>query len=225
LTQCRRRTRENGCRLTTLDIKTRSLKRATSVRSSLGFYASRGQALCFGPNLRGRERLDFLADNPLYTKRFAYFVGRCSRQATIKDGADELALDGARSRRPVLPHQSSTRPQEGDHGRRRLHPYRQRDDVSGPRPRSLRSRLHRPANRLLKRLADIGYAVETKPPEPCLWQRREFAVRSEQVSSFRAPAAHNPRHLRRGRRPKPFARGDIRPERSVLGCDGLTTRA
>ncbi len=23
-----------------------------------------------------RERLDFLADNPLYTKRFAYFVGR-----------------------------------------------------------------------------------------------------------------------------------------------------
>ena len=23
-----------------------------------------------------RERLDFLADNPLYTKRFAYYVGR-----------------------------------------------------------------------------------------------------------------------------------------------------
>ena len=23
-----------------------------------------------------RERLDFLADNPFYTKRFAYFVGR-----------------------------------------------------------------------------------------------------------------------------------------------------
>ena len=30
-----------------------------------------------------RERLDFLADNPLYTKRFAYFVGRRCRQATI----------------------------------------------------------------------------------------------------------------------------------------------
>ena len=40
-----------------------------------------------------RERLDFLADNPLYTKRFAYFVGQRCRQATIKDVAKELALD------------------------------------------------------------------------------------------------------------------------------------
>src|SRR5215475_7380828 len=40
-----------------------------------------------------RERLDFLADNPLYTKRFAYFVGRRCRQAAIADVAKELALD------------------------------------------------------------------------------------------------------------------------------------
>src|SRR6195256_3812889 len=40
-----------------------------------------------------RERLDFLADNPLYTKRFAYFVGRRCRGATVKDVAEELALD------------------------------------------------------------------------------------------------------------------------------------
>jgi transposase len=40
-----------------------------------------------------RERLAFLADNPLYTKRFAYFVGRRCRQATIKDVAKELNLD------------------------------------------------------------------------------------------------------------------------------------
>ena len=40
-----------------------------------------------------RERLDFLADNPFYTKRFAYFVGRRCRQATIKDVAQELNLD------------------------------------------------------------------------------------------------------------------------------------
>jgi transposase len=39
-----------------------------------------------------RERLEFLADNPLYTKRFAYFVGRRCRQATIKDVANELNL-------------------------------------------------------------------------------------------------------------------------------------
>ena len=38
------------------------------------------------------EELEFLADNPLYTKRFAYFVGRRCRQATIKDVAKELNL-------------------------------------------------------------------------------------------------------------------------------------
>jgi transposase len=40
-----------------------------------------------------RERLDFLADNPLYTKRFAYYVGRRCRDSTIKDVAAELKLD------------------------------------------------------------------------------------------------------------------------------------
>jgi transposase len=40
-----------------------------------------------------REQLEFLADNPFYTKRFAYFVGRRCRQATIKDVAKELHLD------------------------------------------------------------------------------------------------------------------------------------
>jgi len=40
-----------------------------------------------------RERLDFLADNPLYTKRFAFYVGRRCRSATIKDVARELHLD------------------------------------------------------------------------------------------------------------------------------------
>ena len=38
------------------------------------------------------------------------------------------------------------------------------DDVQGPRPQSLRSPFHRPAKkRLVKRLADLGYAVEIKP--------------------------------------------------------------
>ena len=40
-----------------------------------------------------RERLDFLADNARYTKRFAYHVGRRCRSATIKDIAQELHLD------------------------------------------------------------------------------------------------------------------------------------
>ena len=40
-----------------------------------------------------REQLAFLADNPSYTKRFAHYVGRRCRQATIKDIAQELHLD------------------------------------------------------------------------------------------------------------------------------------
>ncbi len=40
-----------------------------------------------------RERLEFVADNPFYTKRFAYYVGLRCRSATIKDIAEELNLD------------------------------------------------------------------------------------------------------------------------------------
>lgn len=40
-----------------------------------------------------RERLEFLADNPFYTKRFAYYVGRRCQASTIKDVAEELHLD------------------------------------------------------------------------------------------------------------------------------------
>lgn len=40
-----------------------------------------------------RERLDFLADNPFYTKRFTQYVGRRCRSTTIKDMAAELNLD------------------------------------------------------------------------------------------------------------------------------------
>ena len=40
-----------------------------------------------------RERLEWLADNPFYTKRFAFLVGRRCRTATIKDVARELHLD------------------------------------------------------------------------------------------------------------------------------------
>ena len=40
-----------------------------------------------------RERLECLADNPRYTKRFAFYVGKRCRSASIKDIADELDLD------------------------------------------------------------------------------------------------------------------------------------
>src|ERR1700688_2581685 len=40
-----------------------------------------------------RERLDLLADNPDFTQRFAIYVCRRCRQATIRDVAKELKLD------------------------------------------------------------------------------------------------------------------------------------
>ena len=40
-----------------------------------------------------RERLEFLADNPFYTKRFAFYVGKRCRASSIKEVAEELLLD------------------------------------------------------------------------------------------------------------------------------------
>jgi transposase len=40
-----------------------------------------------------REALALLADNPFYTRRFAFYVGRRCRQGPIKDIARELGLD------------------------------------------------------------------------------------------------------------------------------------
>jgi transposase len=39
------------------------------------------------------EGLDWLADNPLYTKRFAFYVGRRCRETTVQEVASELHLD------------------------------------------------------------------------------------------------------------------------------------
>jgi transposase len=39
-----------------------------------------------------REQLDWLADNPLYTKRFAFYVGRRCRESTVQAIAKELHL-------------------------------------------------------------------------------------------------------------------------------------
>ena len=51
------------------------------------------RVLCRSCGAVKRERLEFLADSPFYTKRFAYYVGRRCRSATIKDVAKELHLD------------------------------------------------------------------------------------------------------------------------------------
>jgi len=40
-----------------------------------------------------REKIDWIADNPFYTKRFAFYVGRKCRAMTVQDVARELQLD------------------------------------------------------------------------------------------------------------------------------------
>ena len=48
---------------------------------------------CRSCGLVKQEKLTWIADNPLYTKRFAFFVGRRCRASTLKDVAEELHLD------------------------------------------------------------------------------------------------------------------------------------
>lgn len=48
---------------------------------------------CRGCGSVKQERLRWLADNPFYTKRFAWFVGRRCREATIQAVARELHLE------------------------------------------------------------------------------------------------------------------------------------
>ena len=40
-----------------------------------------------------QEKLDWLADNPFYTKRFAFYIGRRCRSSSIQDVAKEHFLD------------------------------------------------------------------------------------------------------------------------------------
>ena len=51
------------------------------------------RVLCRSCGQVKRERLDWLADNPLYTKRFAWHIGRRCRHMTVRDVADEFHLD------------------------------------------------------------------------------------------------------------------------------------
>ena len=48
---------------------------------------------CRGCGKVKREQLDFLSDNPFYTKRFGFVVGRRCRASSIKDVAREFHLD------------------------------------------------------------------------------------------------------------------------------------
>jgi transposase len=62
---------------------------------------------------RERLDLDFLADNPHFTKRFAFYVGRRCRQASIRDVASELKLDWDTVKTPEMQYMRARRPRKG----------------------------------------------------------------------------------------------------------------
>jgi transposase len=51
------------------------------------------RVLCRSCGKVKQEKLDFLSENPFYTKRFAFYVGRRCQSSTIKAIAQELHLD------------------------------------------------------------------------------------------------------------------------------------
>jgi hypothetical protein len=66
---------------------------ATCRAQDFGCSGTRSAARRMPPLRRvKRERLDFLSDNPHFTKRFAIYVGRRCRQASIRDVAKGLRL-------------------------------------------------------------------------------------------------------------------------------------
>ena len=75
------------------DRKTRRVRDLSSggFRIYLEFEVRR--VSCRSCGLVKQEKLSFLADNPFYTKRFAWYVGRRCRASTISDIAKELHLD------------------------------------------------------------------------------------------------------------------------------------
>ena len=60
-------------------------------RVYLDFFIRRVQ--CLWCRAVKTERLNWLADNPFYTKRFAFFVGRRCRDCTVKAVAEDLHVD------------------------------------------------------------------------------------------------------------------------------------
>ena len=102
-----------------------------------------------------RERLEFLADNPLYTERFAWYVGRRCRSSSIKDIVEELNL-----------HWHTVKDLEKQYLREQLR------RASQPRPNwSVRARYGSAARTAARRawMSFIDFSGKRKP-KSCAWR-------------------------------------------------------
>src|SRR5256885_181339 len=75
------------------DRKTRPVRDLSSGDTRVYLEVEFRRVACRSCGLVKQEKLPWIADNPLYTKRFAFFVGRRCRASTLKDVAKELHLD------------------------------------------------------------------------------------------------------------------------------------
>ena len=75
------------------DRNTRLVRDLSSADSRIYLEFEVRRVLCKSCGQLKHEHLAFLAAPPFYTKRFAFYVGRRCRSATVKDVAKELDLD------------------------------------------------------------------------------------------------------------------------------------
>ena len=80
-------------RRTFYDRKTRRVRDLSCGDTRVYLEVEFRRVACRRCGLVKQEKLTWIADNPLYTKRFAFFVGRRCRASTLKDVAKELHLD------------------------------------------------------------------------------------------------------------------------------------
>jgi len=75
------------------DRKTRRIRDLSCGDTRIYLEAEIRRVPCQSCGAVKQEKLSWLADNPFYTKRFGFFVGRRCRVSTIQDVAKELKLD------------------------------------------------------------------------------------------------------------------------------------
>lgn len=75
------------------DRKTRQIRDLSCGDTRVYLEVEIRRVLCQSCGAVRQERPSWIADNPFYTKRFAFFVGRRCRASTLQDVANELHLN------------------------------------------------------------------------------------------------------------------------------------
>jgi ribosomal protein L44E len=102
-----------------------------------------------------QEKIPWLADNPFYTKRFAFFVGRRCRTATVRDVARELHLEW-KTVKELEKQYMREQLRKGGHPRPSHHRHRRDCDPQRPYLSNRGQRLAPTARAVVRRTGPIG---------------------------------------------------------------------